>query len=209
MCEATLVLTAVGTAFSAYSQMQQASYQADVARVQGENQRRIAEYNAQVAENNAAVVERNADRKEEQALDAIRRGADEAAQIRERVRKINATGRAIQGSSGLLVDEGNFSDVLDQNTVFGEVDALQTVNNAEREAYGFRMEGYNLDIQANDIRNQAQITRTGGQIAVNNANAEAAGIKQAGLLNTADTLVSGGVNFGKLGGFKKIKEFGK
>lgn len=201
MCSPTLAITAVGTVFSAYNQMQQANAQAEAMAVQAENQKRIADYNAQVQENAAIVSDRNAELADNRAVDAVRRGANEAAEIRERVQRMNATGRAMQGSSGLLVDEGNFADILDQNLVFGEVDALQTVNNAEREAYGFRMDAHNFSVQGTDLRNQAGITRAGGQAAFDAGMSSAANTKRAGLLNATDTLVSGAVDFGKMGGF--------
>lgn len=201
MCEPTMALMAVSTTFSAYSQIQQGNAQAAAARAHGENQRRIAEYNAKVQENNAIVADRNAKRSEEQALDAVRRGADEAAEIRERVRRINATGRAVRGSSGLLVDEGNFNDVLDMNTVYGEMDAMTEVANAEREAYGFKTDAFNFGMDASNLRSQANLTRAGGQAAFDASRASASNIKSASRLNAADTLVSGGLGIAQEGNF--------
>lgn len=197
MCEPTTIIAAVGLAVSSFGQYQQGRAAAAAAKVDGENQRKIAEYNAQVGENNAVVADRNADLAEQQATDSIRRGANEAGDIRDRIRRINATGRAVQGSTGLLTDEGNASDKLDSNFVFGELDALQTVNNAEREAYGFKVDAFNFDVEANNLRNQASLTRQGGIAAESAGNASASNLKQAGLLKATDTLVSGAASLGK------------
>lgn len=201
MCEPTIAIMAVTTAVSAYGQMQQASAQADALRVQGENQRRIAEYNAQIQENNATIAERNSERAEERAVDAIRRGANEAATVRDRIRRINATGRATQGSSGLLVEGGNFADVMDQNLVFGEMDALTQINNAEREAYGYKTDAYNFEVDAMNLNAQADLTRAGGQAAFDAKRMSANNVKQAGRLAATDTLLSGATNVaGQFGG---------
>ena len=195
MCSPTLAIAAVGTAFSAFSQVQQANAQADAIEAQARDNQTIANYNADIAESNAELSA-NA------ATDAVRRGANEAADIRDRVRRINATGRAVQGSSGLLLDTGNFADVLDQNTVFGELNALTVQNNADREAFGFKVE-------EQSFTNQAAVTRAGGQAGVNAASASAANVRQGGFLNAGSTLVTGAVNFGKLGGFGDVGEGGQ
>lgn len=191
MCEPTLILSAVGTAFSAFSQIQQANSQAAAIQAQARDQQTIANYNADISDQNAQLSA-------QAATDAVRRGANDAGDLRDKVRRINATGRATQGSSGLLVDQGNFADVIDQNVAFGELNALTIQNNADREAFGF-------EVQEVGFKQEAAVTRAGGQAVFNAAQASASNVRQAGLLGATDSLVSGGVNFGKLGGFDKIK----
>lgn len=195
MCSPMMAIRAGMTVFSAFSQYQQGKAAAKAAEIQGENQRRIGEYNAKVAEQNAELAKR-------QSTDAIRRGANDAAKIREAARKANARGRAIMGSSGLLTDTGTNLDLLVQNTGVGELDALTLFNNAEREAYGF-------DVQETDFLNQARNLRAQGDIAVSAAQSKSNSLLQSGLFNAGSTLVTGAQNTGLLNsstyGFENIK----
>lgn len=189
MCEPTLALMAISTAFGAYQQYNQGRQQAAAARMAAANNQRIAEYNAQVAEVNAEMNKRAAD-------DAITRGANDAATIRENARKANARGRAIMGGSGLLTDTGSNLDLLLDNTEAGEINALTVFNNAEREAYGFK-------VAATNNMAQAAGSRLEGSIGVQNANYQANIMKQNGLISAGSTLVTGATNFGLAGGFDK------
>ena len=171
------------SAVSAISQYRSAKSQAQSIDYTAQSNRSAAEYNAQVQENNAIVQDRA-------AQDARARGAESAATKREIARKANATGRARSASSGLLVDEGNYGDIQDQNVVTGELDALTTMNNAEREAYGYNVNASNARTQAKNIRYQADL-------GLNNASYQSSVVQQNGLLTAGTTVLSGAVNYGK------------
>ncbi len=187
MCSPTLALTAIGTVVSTYSQYAQGQAQAQATKMAGRNNQAIAEYNAKMLEQNAEIQRRAKE-------DSLTRGAQDAATIRENTRKLNARGRAIMGSSGLLVDTGTNLSLLGDNTVAGEVNALTTFNNAERESYGYA-------IAETDAKNQAKNTRYQGELGMQTASYNASIQKQAGLLGATSTLVTGAGNFAKLGGF--------
>ncbi len=144
MAWAPIVLTVVSTAISAYSQMQQ-----------GKAQAAMADYNAKVADANTKV-------NEAAALDASQRGADEAAQVKERARRIAASQRAGAAAGGVAADSGSALDLLTETSGMGELDALTTMNNAQREAYGYRVQGMNSTAQANLQRTQSKLYKSAG-----------------------------------------------
>lgn len=185
MCAPLAVLApifAIGaTAFSAVSQISQANAQAKSANATAANNQKIANYNAKVQENSATM-------QDAAATDALNRGANDAATIKQNVRKANATARATAAGTGLLADTGTYGDIQDQNSTTGALDALTAGNNAEREAYGYK-------VQAQDMRNQATNTRLQGEIGVNNAQYQSSVIKQGGLLNATGTLITGASKF--------------
>lgn len=140
-------------AMSAYSQKQNADYQSD-----------LANYNAEVAENSAN--------------DAVNRGNAEAAQQRARARQLGGTQAATMAASGVDLGGGTAVDIFSQTAGMGELDALTSVNNAQRQAYG-------LQTQAAGQRSQASAyTAFGNQAAgmtlLNGALGAYGGFTQAG-----------------------------
>jgi hypothetical protein len=148
---------------------------------EGQNQKNIAEYNAKVQDNNATLAKAASD-------DAIQRGAQDSAQIRENVKRINARARANLGSTGFLADTGSNLDLLVQNAGTGEYNALTAMNDAERESYGYRIDEANA-------RAGAQNQRLQGQAALDNARYGARLTRRKGLLSAAGTLVTGSSNY--------------
>lgn len=120
------------TAVSAYGQYQQSRYQGD-----------LANYNADVAENSAK--------------DAVNQGNAQAAQQRERARQLSGTQAATMAANGVDLGSGTAADVFADTAGMGELDALTTVNNAQRQAYG-------LQSQASGQRAQASATKTFGNM---------------------------------------------
>jgi len=187
MCSPTLALMAVGTVLSAAGQMQQASAQAAAVKAQARDNQTIANYNADVAENNAIINNRA-------AKDASQRGADEAGEHRDLVKRLTSTETAKGGSSGLLTGKGTSADVEKASIEFGEMDALTISNNAEREAYGYKIGAMSDTAQARNLRLQ-------GNLGVASAAASAKNIKSAGRVGALTTLVSGAADMGSAGGF--------
>lgn len=141
-----IAATAISIGMGAYSAVSQ-----------GEAAAEAADYNAKVAENNAKY-------KQAQALDAEQRGATEAAQHREKVRKLLATQNAMTGASGIDTDSGTALDIMTETAGQGELDSLRIMNNAQREAQGYKVEADNYRAGASIGRWQGQQSATAGQI---------------------------------------------
>lgn len=140
MCSPAIAMVAVtvaSTAASMYSQNQQAKY-------------------------TSAVAEKNADVAEAQAQDSINRGNAEADQRRREMRQRQGTQAATMAATGAELGSGSSLDIFGDTAQFGALDALTTVNNAQREAYGFRVQGANYQSQANSARSagRAGLTQT-------------------------------------------------
>lgn len=133
MCEPTTIIAgatlALG-AMSAYNQYQQGKYESSVAK-----------QNAQVAE--------------AQADDAINRGNIDADRRRSQMRQQLGTQAATMAASGGDLSSGSSLDIFGDTAQFGQLDALTTVNNAQREAYGYQ-------VQADNYKNQSKSARLQG-----------------------------------------------
>jgi hypothetical protein len=138
------------------------------------------------AANNAQVAKYNASIQETAAKDAVVRGAEDAATIRENVKRENASARASIASSGLITDTGTPLNLLAQNRQMGETNAAQTMTNAEREAYGYRQ--------------QATGILFGSQADTANANYQANIIKSNARSRATGTLITGAADFGTSSG---------
>lgn len=134
------------------------------------------------AKSNAQIARVNAGIKEKAATDAVQRGADNSAEARQKSREATASFRAKAGSSGFLVDTGSNLDIQEQNAGVGEQNALIIGNNAEREAYGYKVGALNDNMQADAFGRQAKSAMTNG------------------LLSAGGTLVTGASNYGNSGG---------
>lgn len=166
MCNPTIMLAM--TAFQAVSQVTSANAEARATKRIASDQQRVNEWNAK--------------QQDMAAQDAMQRGSNEAAKIRDNARRANATVRAAAGSTGFLADSGSYGAVQENNDQVGAFDSLVTMNNAEREAYGFKSNAQNLRFQ--------------GQLGVNQAQYEAKAIKRNGLLAATGTLVKGFDSYG-------------
>jgi len=157
MCEPTtmMALTAASTALGAYQSYQQGQYQSE-----------MADYNSQVSQNNAIVQSRLAE-------DAVKRGEREELQHRLKVAKQKGDQKAAFAANGVDVSSGSPLVVAEDTDALGELDALTIRNNAEREAYGYR-------VNANNYNNQAELDSLQGDL-----------YKSAGTSNAFGTLLTG------------------
>ena len=242
------VISAVATVGSAYGQYQAGKSAAAAAKLQGETANSVAElnarnventaaYNAEVIENsaifnikqreeaakyNASILEDNAKIYERVAADAIERGTSDAAALRQEGRTASGRARAVAGSSGTSANSGTNLDLILQNAQNSEINAVTAMNNAEREAYGYKVEArntrkqadatrfqaaqegeairYNADLEKQGVlyqgANDAMAIRVGGQATRTNANYAASVARQGGILNAGSTLVTGAADFG-------------
>jgi len=185
MCSPGLQI--LGSVVGAIGQMRQQAAEASAIKAQAAQNQAIAEYNAKLSEQNAEINRKAGE-------DSIVRGTSDAALQRENARKANARGRAITGSAGLLTDTGSALKLQLENTATGELNALTAMNNAEREAYCYKIS------ETSDLA-QAESLRYQGRVGVAYAKYEAKVKSGAGLLGSGTTLVSGAIDYGKGGGF--------
>lgn len=135
MCNPAIALVAVtvaSTAASMYSQSKQAKYQ-------------------------SAIADRNAEIAEAQAQDSINRGNIEADQRRREMRQRSGTAAATMGATGADLSTGNALDIFGDTAQFGALDSLTTVNNAQREAYGYQVQAANYKAEASSARKQGNV----------------------------------------------------
>jgi len=152
---ASLALTAVSAGVTTYATLEA-----------GKAQKKSADYEADVAANNAIRANRMAE-------DARERGRIAEGQVRERTKQVVGQQRAGAAARGVLVDEGSaLAQTLDTVEI-GELDALTTRVNAEREAIG-------REDQATDFRNQAELTRYNGASAKSGSQLAAVGTALGG-----------------------------
>lgn len=131
MCSPTLLATGilVSSGMQAYSQSQS------------------GKFNANIANQNAKQNDRAAD-------DSINRGNAEAEKQRSRTRQLAGTQAATLSANGLDLAAGGALDMLGDTAAMGELDSLTLVNNAQREAYGYRMQAANDRLSAKMSRRE-------------------------------------------------------
>jgi hypothetical protein len=162
MCEPTTIaiVAVAASAIGAFGQLQS-----------GKAAEQAGNYNAAIARNNQIIAER-------QAEDSVKRGDVAADEQRRKTARIAGAQRAAFGSSGLAIDSPTSLDILGDTAAFGELDALTIKSNAQREAYGYRVQGMNY--QAEEV-----MSRVRGK----NANA-------AAQIGAASTLIGGAASGG-------------
>lgn len=87
-----------------------------------------------------AAAEENAKLLERQAVDAEKRGGQDASLIGRRARQIVGEQRAKLAAAGVDVSRGSALDLQTETETMSEMDKLMARNNAAREAYGYRRE---------------------------------------------------------------------
>lgn len=135
MCSPAIALAGASVALSgvsAYNQYQQGKY-------------------------SSAVAEQNAEVATAQAQDSINRGNAQADEVRRRNRQAAGTQAATMGATGADLSTGGALDIFGDTAQFGALDALTTVNNAQREAYGYQVQAENYKAQASSARKQGNM----------------------------------------------------
>lgn len=144
---ASLAITAVGAAYSAYGQVQA-----------GKAQQAQYNYQAAVDRNNKKITDW-------QAKDAIDRGKEEERRRRLQTQQTMGTQRVSFAANGIDLGSENVSDTLADTAMTGELDALTIRSNAARDAWGYKVQGMNYMASAGNNqlagRNARQAGRTG------------------------------------------------
>jgi len=125
----TLIMTLASMAMSAYGQISQ-----------GRAAKKVAQSQAAAAEGTAKQQEFNAGVADAQAVDAVDRGEEDAARLREQVRGLVGAQRSGFAGQGVVVDTGSAADVQADTKTLGEADVRTIRHNAQRQAWGFRVE---------------------------------------------------------------------
>ncbi|EBY0680770.1 hypothetical protein DUQ99_24530, partial [Salmonella enterica subsp. enterica serovar Corvallis] len=71
-----------------------------------------------------------------------------------RNRQAAGTQAATMGATGADLSTGGSLDIFGDTAQFGALDALTTVNNAQREAYGYQVQSENYKAQASSAQKQ-------------------------------------------------------
>ena len=94
------------------------------------------------------VAARNAKLADLQAEDALRRGENEAAELRRRVAATKSAQRVSLAAKGLDLTYGTAADLQDQTDFFGEADVATVRANARKEAWSRRAQSTNFQAEA-------------------------------------------------------------
>jgi len=154
-----MFLSGASTINSAVTQHQQAG----AVLAQGQYAKRIADFNANLDE--------------QQAADAITRGATAEHQSRVATKQIIGAQRASYAAQGIDANIDTASDIQAETAGLGELDALTIRNNAAREAYGY-------DVRASNSRMQGVMDMTTARGEASSLNASAWNTLLTGTANT-------------------------
>jgi hypothetical protein len=105
----------------------------------------------------AKIANANADAQEIAAKDAINTGNANADQQRQQTRQLQGQQAAAFGAAGTDMTSGSALNIFGNTAQGGQLDALTTVNNAERQGAG-------LNFQAGVSRAQGQIDRNAANL---------------------------------------------
>lgn len=165
------------------------------------SQRKTAAGLEREGEYQASLLEQNATVAEQQAADAIARGAEEEAYHRAGVRKLIGAQRAAIGASGVDIGSGSALDVQLESARLGAIDEITIRNNAAREAWGYKVEAVNYRSQAilgkYAAKNQAQSLRNQSWGTLLSGATSLAGMYSS---NTVRPRISSGYSGGVVGG---------
>lgn len=141
------------------------------AQQQGKAAKGQADYQSAVARNNQIIANRKAD-------DARERGKIDAAnndlRTKQRISQSTVTGAA----TGQVVDQDSNLEITSDTAALGKLDSLRIINNSEREAHGFEVQGVNFE-------SEARLSDFKGKNAVAAANTKAAGSLVSGVGSVA------------------------
>ncbi|MDA0798709.1 MAG: hypothetical protein O2884_08575 [Chloroflexi bacterium] len=183
MCEPTTALAVASlaaTAIGGYVQYQGQKQAASSAQA-------MAEYEAGVARNNAIASERF-------AVDAEQRGTAAEQEQRLKTRQLLARQRVGFAANNVQLGSGAVIGTLGDTAAFGELDALTIKSNAQREAFGFRMQGSNFQAESGLARARGATAKSEGRMAALGT-----------ALNTAGTVASKWYTFDQAGAFSFSK----
>lgn len=134
---------------------------------------------SQSADFNAKMLRNQAAYEDQQARDAISRGAEDVREVYETGAALRGQARAGYSASNVDLSYGSPLDLMLSNARNIELDATRTGENARREAQG-------ISFGASQMRQNARITKAEGRNA-----------KSAAMIGSVGTVLTGGANIYK------------
>lgn len=126
-------------------------------------QRKAAKAAQQQGNYEGSIFDMNAGVADKQAADALARGDQAVSESRAQSRGLTGSQRASQAAEGIDITSGSAADVQNNDAALGELDRLTLAQNAQREAFGYKVEAANARAQGNLARmggrNQASSLR--------------------------------------------------
>lgn len=122
-------------------------------RQAGAAQSNALRYEADQATNNSIINERL-------AADAIDRGRTEEQMHRIKIGQLKGQQTNAFAKNGVVTDSGSALDVLSDTAMIGELESLTIRNNAEREAYGYKVNAQNYSASAANNRTAAATAKS-------------------------------------------------
>lgn len=111
-----------------------------------------AEAAQQSAQANAAIYDQNARFAETQAQDAVQRGRLDVRKVRLGARQLIGAQRAALAANNVRIDSGSAAALQRDTTLMADADAFTILENARRDATGYRQQGANYTAQAEATR---------------------------------------------------------
>jgi len=105
----------------------------------------------------------NADIQRKQAIQTENTAADNAAQQKEKGRRLAASQVAQGAAGGIETTSGTMSDLVAETTKYSELDSLRITNNAARQAWGYKSQA-DLDLYKGDQAQTAGYMNAAGSI---------------------------------------------
>lgn len=127
-------------------------------RQAGVAQANALRYEADQATNNSIIQERL-------AVDAIERGRTEEQLHRIKIGQLKGQQINAFAKNGVETDSGSPLDILSDTAMIGELESLTIRNNAEREAYGYRVNAQNYSASAANSRTAASTAKSSANTA--------------------------------------------
>lgn len=172
------IVSAVATAASTTMGVIASQQQARAAQAQ-------MDYQAQVNKKNAMIAQQNAEDKRQEGIEESRMTRLKTAQ------KIGLQQSAL-AANGVDVSEGTALDIIEDTSAMGELDALTTRYNYEKQALAYEQQAGNFENQANLDIIAGQNARSAGTL-----NSISAGINGLGNMASVASKWYGGNSLGK------------
>jgi hypothetical protein len=125
---------------------------------------RTAAAEAEAAKYQAAVNAQNAKQQQQNAQVAEQAGAAQVGMVGQRTKSEVGAIMANQGASGVDTYSGSALDVRSSAKALGELSALTTRSNADRQAYGYSVQGTSDLAQSTLDKQQAKYAQESGNI---------------------------------------------
>lgn len=98
------------------------------------------------------AADRNAAIQGKRAIQAENVGAQQAAEQKDKARRLAATQTAMGAAGGLETTSGTMGDIISETTKYGELDALRITNNAARQAWGYQAQAASEQAQGSQMQ---------------------------------------------------------